>query len=161
MFLHAGITKLTSGFIAHNTLSRQLEAALVDGTPYAWFSGVLRGLVLPHATLVHHPRFFAYIPGPGSFAGAVGAWVAAATNLFVGTWLGGASMAQLELEVLDWLRQGLALPEGSRDAAMLVTVPAGSYTIQVTGAGTGTAAQGISAVEVYEADASASTLVNL
>ena len=60
------------------------------------------------------------------------------------------------------VQQGaFALPEGSRDAAMLVTVPAGSYTIQVTGAGTGTAAQGISAVEVYEADSSAGTLVNL
>lgn len=68
--------------------------------------------VLPDATLVNHPRFFAYIPGPGSFAGAVGEWVAAATNLFVGTWLGGASMAQLELEVLRWLREALGLPEG-------------------------------------------------
>jgi glutamate/tyrosine decarboxylase-like PLP-dependent enzyme len=67
--------------------------------------------ILPEATLVNHPRFFAYIPGPGSFAGAIGEWVAAATNLFVGTWLGGASMAQLELEVLDWLRCALALPE--------------------------------------------------
>jgi glutamate/tyrosine decarboxylase-like PLP-dependent enzyme len=68
--------------------------------------------LLPTATLVNHPRFVAYIPGPGSFAGALGAWVAAATNLFVGTWLGGGGMAQLELEVLDWLRQALRLPAG-------------------------------------------------
>ncbi len=54
-----------------------------------------------------------------------------------------------------------ALPEGSRDAAMLVTLAPGSYTVQVAGAGTGTAAQGIAIVEVYEADAGASTLVNL
>jgi hypothetical protein len=56
---------------------------------------------------------------------------------------------------------GFALPEGSRDAAMLVTVPPGSYTVQVTGAGTGAAAQGVAIVEVYEADANPSTLVNL
>jgi glutamate/tyrosine decarboxylase-like PLP-dependent enzyme len=66
--------------------------------------------VLPRATLVNHPRFFAYVPGPGSFAGAVGAFVAAATNLFVGTWLGGAVMAQLEVQVLDWIRLALGLP---------------------------------------------------
>ena len=68
--------------------------------------------LLPRCTHTNHPRFFAYIPGPGSYAGAIGEFVAAATNLFVGTWLGGAAMAQLEVEVLDWLRQALALPAG-------------------------------------------------
>jgi len=67
--------------------------------------------ILPHATLVNHPRFFAYIPCPGSFAGAVGEWLAATTNSFVGTWLGGSVMTQLEVEVLSWLRQLLHLPE--------------------------------------------------
>ena len=54
-----------------------------------------------------------------------------------------------------------ALPEGSRDAAMLVTLAPGSYTVQVAGTGTGAAAQGVALVEVYEADAAPSTLVNL
>lgn len=54
-----------------------------------------------------------------------------------------------------------ALPEGSGDAAMLVTLPPGSYTVQVAGNGTGAAAQGVALVEVYEADANPSTLVNL
>ncbi len=54
-----------------------------------------------------------------------------------------------------------ALPEGSRDAAMLVTLAPGSYTVQVAGIGTGAAAQGVAIVEVYEADATTSTLVNL
>jgi peroxiredoxin len=54
-----------------------------------------------------------------------------------------------------------AFTDGSRDAALLVTVPPGSYTVQVTGAGTGAAALGVAAVEVYEADATTSTLVNL
>jgi hypothetical protein len=54
-----------------------------------------------------------------------------------------------------------ALLEGSRDAAMLVTLPPGGYTVQVAGSGSGAAAQGVAIVEVYEADASPSTLVNL
>ncbi len=56
--------------------------------------------LLPKATLVNHPRFFAYVPGPGSFQGALGGFMASATNLFVGTWLGGASMAALEERLL-------------------------------------------------------------
>lgn len=68
--------------------------------------------ILPRATLVNHPRFFAYIPGPGSFAGAIGAWVAAATNPFVGTWLGGAALAQLEVQTLEWLREATGLCAG-------------------------------------------------
>lgn len=54
-----------------------------------------------------------------------------------------------------------ALPDGSRDAAMLVTLPPGGYTVQVAGSGTGATAQGVAIVEVYEADANPSSLVNL
>jgi autotransporter-associated beta strand protein len=39
------------------------------------------------------------------------------------------------------------LPTGSRDAGMVVTVPPGAYTVQLTGAGSGT---GVALVEVYE-----------
>ncbi len=40
-----------------------------------------------------------------------------------------------------------ALPAGSRDAAILMSLPPGAYTAQVVGAGTGT---GVALVEVYE-----------
>ena len=53
------------------------------------------------------------------------------------------------------------LPEGSRDAALLATLPPGGYTVQVTGSGSGAAAQGVAIIEVYEVDASPSALVNL
>lgn len=53
------------------------------------------------------------------------------------------------------------LPENSRDAAMLVTLPPGGYTVQVAGLGAGNAAQGVAIVEVYEADQSSGSLVNL
>jgi hypothetical protein len=41
-----------------------------------------------------------------------------------------------------------ALTPGSADTAMLVTLPAGSYTAQVAGANSST---GVSLIEVYEA----------
>ena len=43
-----------------------------------------------------------------------------------------------------------ALNPGSRDAALIVSLPPGSYTAQVSGVGTGAAAQGVALVEVYE-----------
>ncbi|MFO1051136.1 MAG: aminotransferase class V-fold PLP-dependent enzyme [Planctomycetota bacterium] len=95
----------------------ELEAVVTEPLPTtgAGLDDCLRRFfddLLPHATLVNHPRFFGWVPGPGSFAGALGAFAASAANLFVGTWLGGAVAAQLELQVVDWLRQALGLPTG-------------------------------------------------
>lgn len=65
---------------------------------------------LPHATLVNHPRFFAYIPCPGSYIGALGSFLASVTNLFTSSWLGGAVAAQLEEQLLSWIREAIDLP---------------------------------------------------
>jgi len=61
--------------------------------------------ILPDMTRVSHPRFHAYIPCPSSFAGALGEMLAAGTNPFVGSWLGGATVSALELTVLRWLAE--------------------------------------------------------
>lgn len=63
--------------------------------------------VVPGMTRVAHPRFHAYIPCPSSFAGAIGEMLAAGTNPFVGTWLGGATLSALELTVLRWIAEML------------------------------------------------------
>jgi len=61
--------------------------------------------ILPDMTRVSHPRFHAYIPCPSSFAGALGEMLAAGTNPFVGSWLGGGTVSALELTVLRWLAE--------------------------------------------------------
>jgi glutamate/tyrosine decarboxylase-like PLP-dependent enzyme len=66
--------------------------------------------VVPRMTHVSHPRFHAYVPCPGSFAGAIGAWLAAGTNPFAGSWLGGATLASLELTVLRWIAELVGYP---------------------------------------------------
>ncbi len=63
--------------------------------------------VVPSMTFINHPRFHAFIPGPSSFAGAAGAMLAAGTNPFVGTWLGGATVSALELTVIRWIAEML------------------------------------------------------
>ena len=67
--------------------------------------------VVPDMTSVNHPRFHAYIPAPSSFAGAIGEILAAGTNPFVGTWLGGATFSALELTVLRWFTEMLSVPK--------------------------------------------------
>lgn len=69
--------------------------------------------VVPGMTRVNHPRFHAYIPSPSSFAGALGGMLAAGTNPFVGTWLGGATLSALELTVLRWIAEMLGCDPSS------------------------------------------------
>lgn len=66
--------------------------------------------VLHRVNHVDHPRFLAFIPGPSNFVGAMGAALAAGVNVFAGNWYEGAAAAQVELLVLDWLRELFGLP---------------------------------------------------
>jgi glutamate/tyrosine decarboxylase-like PLP-dependent enzyme len=74
--------------------------------------------IVPRMTRVNHPRFHAYIPCPSSFAGLLGEILAAGTNPFVGSWLGGATLSSLELTVLRWIAALVGYPE---DAAGILT----------------------------------------
>jgi len=58
-----------------------------------------------------HPRFFAFVPGPSNFVGAMGDALAAGYNVIAATWLEAAGPVQLELVTIDWLRQICGLPE--------------------------------------------------
>ncbi|GIJ56472.1 L-2,4-diaminobutyrate decarboxylase [Virgisporangium aurantiacum] len=66
--------------------------------------------ILPACAATDHPRFFAYVPSPGNFVAAVADFLASGANVFAGHWLAGAGAAQVELIVLDWLRDLLGLP---------------------------------------------------
>ena len=67
--------------------------------------------ILPACGATDHPRFFSYVPGPGNYVAAVADFVASGANVFAGHWLIGAGATQVELVVLDWLRQLTGLPE--------------------------------------------------
>ncbi len=62
---------------------------------------------------VDHPRFFAFVPSPSNFVGAMADALAAGFNPFLGSWFSGSGPAQLELVVVDWLRQLVGLPESA------------------------------------------------
>ena len=67
--------------------------------------------VLGHMGRVHHPRFFAFVPGPGNWIGILGDLLATGTNVFAGTWFEASGPAMVELVTVDWLRRWCGLPD--------------------------------------------------
>ncbi|PZR74668.1 MAG: decarboxylase, partial [Chthoniobacterales bacterium] len=67
--------------------------------------------VFPNNLHVDHPRFFAFVPGPGNFVGTMADALASGFNVFNGTWLGGSAAAAIELVVVDWFRRFCGFPE--------------------------------------------------
>ncbi|MBM3519847.1 MAG: aminotransferase class I/II-fold pyridoxal phosphate-dependent enzyme [Alphaproteobacteria bacterium] len=74
---------------------------------------VLEESVLAHMQHGDHPRYFARVPGPSSYAGILGDWLATGYNAIASSWAGGSGTAVLELVVLDWIRELLAMPKGT------------------------------------------------
>ncbi|MBI4403456.1 MAG: hypothetical protein HY537_04810 [Deltaproteobacteria bacterium] len=56
-------------------------------------------------TLTHidHPRYFAFIPGPAHYVGALADTIASGFNIFASTWFDAAAAAQIETTVIGWL----------------------------------------------------------
>ncbi|WP_269473307.1 pyridoxal phosphate-dependent decarboxylase family protein [Kineobactrum salinum] len=71
---------------------------------------LLAGVAFTHQQRGDHPRYFARVPGPSSFAAILGDWLATGFNAITASWAGGSGPATLELVVIDWLRQLLHLP---------------------------------------------------
>jgi glutamate/tyrosine decarboxylase-like PLP-dependent enzyme len=68
---------------------------------------------LPFNLRLDHPRFFAFVPGPNNFVSVVADALAAACNVFAGSWIGGSGAAQLETNTIRWLCGACGLPEGA------------------------------------------------
>jgi len=60
-----------------------------------------------------HPRCFARVPGPSSYAGVLGEWLGTGFNAIASSWDGGSGPATAELVAMDWLRELLGLPTGT------------------------------------------------
>ena len=73
----------------------------------------LREQLFTNMLHVDHPRFFAFVPSPNNFVSVMADALAAGFNVFTGTWFAGSAPAQVELTVIEWLRQICGLPEGA------------------------------------------------
>ncbi len=57
-----------------------------------------------------HPRYFARVPGPSSYAAVLGEWLATGFNSIATSWVGGSGPTMAELVALEWLQELIGLP---------------------------------------------------
>ena len=69
--------------------------------------------VMGAITAVDHPRFYAFVPGPGSFVGAMADALSSGFNVFAGHWLAASGPGAVELQTIDLLRRACGFPDGS------------------------------------------------
>jgi aromatic-L-amino-acid/L-tryptophan decarboxylase len=81
-----------------------------EGTPFEEILAALERDVLPFGSRVFHPAFFAFIPGSGTWPGALGDFVASAANVYAGSWMESAGVSQLEVEVTRWFAEWIGFP---------------------------------------------------
>jgi aromatic-L-amino-acid/L-tryptophan decarboxylase len=75
--------------------------------------------VLPYAAGTNHPGYFAFIPYFTTWPAAVAELIAAAANVTPWAWMESPAGTQIELEVIDWFRSWLGMPEST--AGVLVS----------------------------------------
>src|SRR5919205_1831681 len=69
--------------------------------------------VLPYVARISHPGYLAFIPGEGTWPGALADLIASALNLDTCWWLGASGPAALELAVVDRIRGWVGYPDGA------------------------------------------------
>lgn len=84
------------------------------GTDFEALLKFLMERVIPVSINTAHPAYMGYIPGGGLYPSALAAFLAAATNRFVGAWFGAPAAARLEANVLDWFAELMGYPQTSR-----------------------------------------------
>ena len=95
-------------------LARRLGGPPPEGPePFDALLERLRTEVLPFGARVFHPGFFGFVPGSGTWPGALGDLVAAALNIHAGAWMVSAGPSRLELEVLGWFKDWIGFPPGA------------------------------------------------
>jgi aromatic-L-amino-acid/L-tryptophan decarboxylase len=99
--------------VAPGELSAKLPASAPEGPePFANVLADLDELIVPALTHWQHPRFFAYFATTSSEPAILADLIAAALNQVALSWRASPASTELELRVVDWVRQLLGLPGG-------------------------------------------------
>jgi aromatic-L-amino-acid decarboxylase len=99
-----------------NRLARTLTEPLLpeEGIPFRKLLDLLFRKAVPASINTVGPGYMAYIPGGGLFHAAVADLIADAVNRYTGIYVAAPALAQLEGNVLDWLRQIAGFPPEAR-----------------------------------------------
>lgn len=105
---------------AQQSLGRDDAARLIAGPPpeqgsdFERILATLRERVFPYHAREPHPRFLGYVPSCPTYPAVLGDWLATGYNFFAGVWPVAAGPNEVELVVLDWFRQWMGMPKGTR-----------------------------------------------
>ncbi len=80
------------------------------GTPVNELLDIVARDVFPNSLKTDHPRFYSFVPSPTNFVSVVGDLLTSGHNVFAGNWMAASSAAQVELTVLDWLKELIGFP---------------------------------------------------
>ena len=114
--------------VVENALNRQATPAIQTGTPEALSQALggplptapgdadaaldtLARVALANMQHGEHPRYFARVPGPASYAAILGEWLGTGFNTIATSWGGSSGPTTVELTVIRWLAEMLGLPE--------------------------------------------------
>ena len=97
--------------VASNELLRtQLGGPAPEGPgDIAGDLNLLAHLALENQQHGDHPRYFARVPSPSSFAAIAGDWLATGMDSVASSWGGGSGPSAIELITLEWLRDRIGL----------------------------------------------------
>jgi aromatic-L-amino-acid/L-tryptophan decarboxylase len=99
--------------VAPGDLSARLPASAPEqGEPFSALLRDLDELIVPALTNWQHPRFFAYFAITASDPGVLAELITAALQQNALNWRSSPASTELELRVVDWVRQLLGLPDG-------------------------------------------------
>jgi aromatic-L-amino-acid/L-tryptophan decarboxylase len=93
-----------------------LRAALSDGSvprrpgELHHVMTTMTDVILANMQHGDHPRYFARVPGPSSFAGIAADWLSTGFNGIASSWGGGSGPSAAELVVVSWLAELMGMP---------------------------------------------------
>jgi len=90
------------------------EPAPEQGSAIAPLLDQLFDEYIPRSFTAPSPGYLAYIPGGGVYPAALADFIADTTNRYTGVWQAAPALVQLEANALDWLRDWMGFPAGTR-----------------------------------------------
>jgi aromatic-L-amino-acid decarboxylase len=69
---------------------------------------------VPRSLTTNGPGYLAYVPGGGIFPATIADILSNTTNRFTGTRFGAPALVQLEANVLEWFKDWMGFPDGTR-----------------------------------------------
>lgn len=98
---------ITPGYLPE----RLPKTAPEEGESWADIMRDVEDHIMPGVTHWQHPRFHAYFPAGNSYPSILGDMLSAGLGCMASTWASSPAASELEVLVLDWLRDMFGLPE--------------------------------------------------